>query len=234
MDALPALVRAARYGSVRRTDASLLLQIVNGLVARICVGLPPACVALDDDSASEMYERIVRVNGSIALLQDENLTLQWRQTLIRLAEHDALHGLIRGRAVRILRDVGQLSRVDTAGHLRRALSTAVEPAQAAAWLDGFLRDSGALLLHDEALWHSLDRWVSELAPETFEMLLPLLRRTFSTFHAPERRQMGERARAEASSARSASPLHVVAVDTERAARVLPILRQILSRSTIHA
>lgn len=40
----------------------------------------------------------------------------------------------------------------------------------------------------------LDGWVSELSGDTFTQLLPLLRRTFATFAAPERRQMGERAR----------------------------------------
>jgi hypothetical protein len=73
-----------------------------------------------------------------------------------------------------------------------ALSRASEPARAAAWVEGFLGGSGALLLHDDALWALLDAWLVQLPEESFTAMLPLLRRTFATFPAPERRQMGER------------------------------------------
>jgi len=93
-------------------------------------------------------------------------------------------------------------------------------------VEGFLKGSGLLLLHDEALWQVLDSWVTALASETFTALLPLLRRTFSTFAAPERRQMGERVkhgltRPAARAAASAD------FDTVRAEAVLPLVAQLL-------
>jgi hypothetical protein len=39
----------------------------------------------------------------------------------------------------------------------------------------------------------LDGWITGLPADTFALVLPLLRRTFSTFTAAERRQMGQRA-----------------------------------------
>jgi len=54
-----------------------------------------------------------------------------------------------------------------------------------------------MLLHDEQLWAVLDNWVSELKGEVFTELLPLLRRTFASFPAGERRQMGERVKGQA-------------------------------------
>jgi hypothetical protein len=108
--------------------------------------------------------------------------------------------------------------------LNFALSTANDPAQAAAWIDGFLRGSGLLLLHDEALWQVLDEWVVSLPSETFTQLLPLLRRTFATFPAPERRQMGERV------AQGASVRVAVAsgdFDAARAEAVLSLVKQLL-------
>ncbi|NEB82196.1 hypothetical protein G3I40_44345, partial [Streptomyces sp. SID14478] len=52
--ALPALVRALRYGDVRGTDTSALAGVATGLAERIFVGLPPACAGLDADAAGEM------------------------------------------------------------------------------------------------------------------------------------------------------------------------------------
>ena len=41
MDALPPLARVLRYGTVRRTEAAAIDQVVQGLVARLCVSLGP-------------------------------------------------------------------------------------------------------------------------------------------------------------------------------------------------
>src|SRR5262249_55902320 len=111
-----------------------------------------------------------------------------------------------------------------------ALSPASDSAQAAAWIDGLLRGSGALLLHDDALWRILDAWVAGLKAEEFTQLLPLLRRTFSTFAAPERRQMG--ARAKSTGVRDAFPQSVgYDFDLERAERVLPLVARLLGLDT---
>jgi hypothetical protein len=64
-----------------------------------------------------------------------------------------------------------------------------------AWLEGFVRGSGSLLLRDEPLWNLLDEWLSTLSAEAFDAALPLLRRAFSQFTEPERRQMGIKVRA---------------------------------------
>ena len=44
--------------------------------------------------------------------------------------------------------------------MRLALSPGAEPADGAGWVEGFLRDSGTILLHDEDLFEALDRWVT--------------------------------------------------------------------------
>ena len=78
---------------------------------------------------------------------------------------------------------------------------AEDPTRAAAWIEGFLAGSGQLLLHDDKLWRLVDDWLVQLREETFVALLPLLRRAFSAFTAPERRQLGERARQPAGTGR---------------------------------
>ncbi|MBD1909048.1 MULTISPECIES: DUF5682 family protein [unclassified Leptolyngbya] len=225
MNALPPLVNVLRYGTVRQFETTLVSHVVEGLITRVCIGLPIAVASLDDDAATQMYRQIVAVNGAIALLQQAHPLEQWQQVLLQLADQQGLHGLVAGRCCRLLFDAGVFQSEDAARRLGLALSTAIEPAQAAAWIEGFLTGSGLLLIHNPALWQVLDDWVTELSSDTFTAILPLLRRTFSTFAAPERRQMGERVRQGNS--------HTPAIaqsgrfDGDRADTVLPLLAQLL-------
>ncbi len=199
IDALPPLAGALRYGNVRQTDATAMTEVVDGLVARICIGLPPACAALNDDAAEAMFARLLAVNGAVALLQNAEHRAAWQASLRRLADQtnagSGVHGLIAGRACRILLDGGIFTAEEAARRVGLALSSAAAPTDAAAWIEGLLKDSGALLVHDDMLWRIVDGWLAALKGDAFTQTLPLLRRTFSTFAAPERRMLGERARA---------------------------------------
>jgi hypothetical protein len=225
MDALPALANVMRYGSVRRTDAGVVSRVVDGLVARICIGLPGAVASLSDEAAAEMFARVLATHEAITLLRNEEHIASWYVVLRQLADQQGLHGLIAGRACRILLDAGRFAQDEAARRMGLALSTATEPPQAAAWIEGFLKGSGLVLLHDRALMSVLDTWVEELRPDTFTALLPLLRRTFSTFAPPERRQMGEWLRRGPSAAHGSS--HDAQFDTERAEAALPLVAMLL-------
>jgi len=227
MEALPPLASVMRYGNVRQTDAAMVGGIIDGLVARICIGLPGACASLNDEAAAAMFDRIVSVNGSIGLLKSEELLRSWQTTLAQLAGQHGLHGLVAGRCCRLLLDGGAFPTEEAARRLSYALSTASEPAQAAGWAEGFLKGSGLLLLHDERLWQVIDDWVSALQGESFTILLPLLRRTFSTFTAPERRQMGERAKRSASNTKQIVQPDAEEFDQNRAEAVLPLVARLL-------
>jgi hypothetical protein len=223
MDALPKLADVLRYGNVRQTDQSLIALIVGEMVTRICIGLPLAVASLDDEAAQVMYERLLRVHGAVTLLQNEAYCQEWQETLLVLNRQRSLHGLLAGRVVRLLRDDETLSADGVVAQMQLALSAANGPAYAAAWLEGFLRDSGEVLLYDDALWRLLDEWVGSLHKESFEQLLPLLRRTFATFHAPDRRRIGERAKQKGA---PSSPT-ILAIDPERGARILPVFQRLL-------
>lgn len=193
MAALPALVRALRYGDVRGTAAAPLRTVVDGLAVRICVGLPPAVSGLDDDAARDVLTRIDTVHGALALLGDDAHLDRWRRTLENLlARPDALPGLLEGRLTRLLLDAGRLD--DVPSRMARAVSTGTPPARAAAWVEGFLSGGGLLLVHDETLLRLVDAWIAALPADAFTAVLPLLRRTFAAYTAAERRAMGDRAR----------------------------------------
>lgn len=74
------------------------------------------------------------------------------------------------------------------------MSRGQAPARAAAWVEGFLSGGGLLLVHDPRLLGLVDDWLTGLSGEQFIDVLPLLRRTFGGFAAPERRSIGERLR----------------------------------------
>ena len=235
MQALPPLVNVLRYGNVRQTDSEMINTLVGGMIARVCIGLPGACVSLNDDAAAEMFDLILKLDDALGRLADDGYRAGWQRALSQLADGNAVHGVIAGRACRILLDGGLLIPTEAARRLGLALSTAVEPMQAAAWVEGFLRGSGQLLIHDDRLLGILDAWLSQLAEQTFVQLLPLLRRTFSTFARPERRSVGEQIRriSPAGSMRIVGQTGLAerapgsAFDTARADAVLPLITRLL-------
>lgn len=229
MAALPPLAHILRYGNVRQTDATMVAGVVDGLVARICIGLPGACGSLNDEAADTMFGHLLAAHGAIGLLQHAEHTAAWHGVLRQLADSVNLHGLVAGRACRLLLEAQQLDAGEAARRLGLALSTANAPDLAAAWVDGFLRSSGLLLLHDDAFWGVLDDWLSALSPVHFTAVLPLLRRTFSTFEVAERRQMGVRV-VGGSRRRSVMISLDAGFDEERANQALPLLAQLLGIS----
>jgi len=225
MNALPQLARVVRYGNVRETDVAAVAAVVDGLVARIAVGLGGAVSSLDDEAADEMSTSVSNVHGALALLDRSDLREQWEHALAAVAARSAVHGLVAGRAARLLLDGGRLGAEEAAQRLSLALSRGGDPAHAAAWIEGFLSGGGLVLVHDDTLLGVLDSWLAGVGEDGFTSSLPVLRRTFATFSPAERRQIGERVR-------QGARLTAVAdaeddLDHERAALVLPVLAQIL-------
>lgn len=225
MHALPPLARALRYGNVRGGGQEILGHVVDALVARIAVGLPAAVASLDDDAAEVMLRHVAGVHGAVTLLQNDQHRADWTGALQRAADVPGVHGAVAGRAVRLVFDLGAADADEAARRMGLALSPAQEPMYAGAWVEGFLAGSALVLLHDAALWRVLDGWLAALPGDAFTQLLPLLRRTFSTFAAPERRALGERARGAA----SAKPdrQQPTEFDAARADAVLPLLAAML-------
>ncbi len=223
--AIPPLANVARYGNVRQTDAGMVVHVLDSLVPRAAIGLSDACSALDDEAAAGMRDAIVTTAQALRILAREDLQRALQHALKRLAEAESCHGLISGLAARLLFDDQNEDITVTAQRMSRALSPGNDPAPAAAWLEGFLNRSGMVLLHDAQLWELVDNWLAGLGGEHFIRELPLLRRAFSAFSAPERRQLGERAVRPAGVA-TASQI-AADWDIERAMRALPLMRQLL-------
>lgn len=188
------LARTARYGDVRGVDTARVREVLDAVVVRACVGLRSAVVSLDDDGAAQARAVVESAQDGIALLADPALLRPWHEALAELADEDAVHGALTGRMTRILLDAGRVGTEEAVTRMSQRLSPAASAAGGAAWLDGFLAGDAVLLLHDDELLSVVDEWVAGIREETFEDLLPLLRRTFSRFQRAERRQLGEHLR----------------------------------------
>ena len=138
-----------------------------------------------------MREAVESAHRGIALIDDDDLLEPWVSALVSVAANHAVHPAISGRANRLLLDLGRIDQEEAAVRMSRRLSPAAPAPAAAAWLDGFLSGESVLLVHDPELLGIVDGWVGGVGDETFEDLLPLLRRTFSRFEPPERRAIGE-------------------------------------------
>ncbi|MGN9814341.1 DUF5682 family protein [Streptomyces sp. SD11] len=247
--ALPALVRSLRYGDVRGTGTQALAEVAAGLAERIFVGLPPACAALDAEAAEEMRGHVDAVHGAVGLLAEgaegaegdaddsrSGIRGRWHSVLGTLSARDTVPGVVRGRAVRLLLDDGELGQEEAARLMGLVLSPGTAPGDAAAWIEGFVgggSGGGMLLVHDERLLGLVDSWLTGVPGDAFTDVLPLLRRTFSEYEPGVRRTLGELVRrgpgprGSVADTVSGTPGFGPDLDEDRAGAVLPVLRLLL-------
>jgi hypothetical protein len=226
MAALPALARSARYGDVRGGDTGGLGEVATRIAERICAGLDRAVRYLDLGAANEMLRLIDGVQEAAGLLGDA-VREKWLAALLVLSDKRGVPYLIAGRLTRLLLDSERLDSADVALRLGRALTPGTLTEDAALYIEGFLSGGGLLLVHDERLLRLVDDWLAGVRDESFTEVLPLLRRTFGTFAAPERRSIGERARSLHTSGGRKTVVAEDDLDHDRAAAALPVVATLL-------
>jgi hypothetical protein len=138
--------------------------------------------------------------------------------------------------VRLLLDDGEVAQEEAARLMGLVLSPGTAPADAAAWIEGFVgggSGGGMLLVHDERLLGLVDTWLTGVPAEAFTDVLPLLRRTFSAYEPGVRRTLGELvrrgpgARGGADATGTGAPGFAADLDNGRAEAVMPLLRLLL-------
>lgn len=226
MEVIPNLVSVSRYGSVRKTDVALVMEIISSMIVRICVSLPAACTAVQEDAAEHLLELFFKLNDAINILQQHELTDQWQQTLISIVQNKNTSPVIAGYTTRLLNDRKILVDDELVKVFYYAMSSSTPPNIAASWIEGFLKGSGTILLIDKNLWTVIDNWVDDLDSNVFTELLPLLRRTFSNFTNAERRKLGEKVK-RGNAGTSSIKVNEDAFDYERAKLGIPIVMQLL-------
>ena len=226
VSAIPPLVNIVRYGNVRNTDADMVLQIIRSLSLRVCIGLTNAVMGLNDEAARDLIPMIASLHDAFSILQEEELDQAWSATLQKIADTDQATAIVSGYCTRLLTNQKILEGEALVKKFHYRMSVHAMPDQCAAWLEGFLKGSGTILLLDQELWGVVNQWVHLLPEETFIEVLPLLRRTFSAFNAVEKRKLGEKVKL----GDVAAGLSVVQtdIDPERAKKGIPIILQLLN------
>lgn len=189
--ALPALVRARRYGTVRGTDTGALAVVAEALLARACAGIPAAASGASPEAAALLRSHLDAVHLVIPLMGDEARDV-WLTALGRLSTQGDCPGLLAGRATRILFDADELDAGEAGARLGRALSHGPSLAERAGFAEGFLAGSALLIVHDDHLVPIIDAWISRLTEEDFLEVVPVLRRAFGAYTRAERRQISQR------------------------------------------
>ncbi|WP_028709447.1 DUF5682 family protein [Propionicicella superfundia] len=192
LDALPALIRAQRYGTVRGTDTTSLGAVAHAMLTRAAAGLPAAAGGLSPDAATELCGYIERVTDVVGMLPAAAGAL-WHDALRRVLARGDVPGLLAGRLTRTLLDAGDLPADAARDALSRALTHGPTVAERAAFAEGFLSASALLLIHDPEVLAIVDDWMAGLADDDFLEVLPVLRRAFGGFNRPERTAIAERA-----------------------------------------
>ncbi len=250
--ALPALARALRYGDVRSTDTAALAEVATGLALRVCVGLPPACTGLDADGAAEMRGHSTPYtprSGS-------------SRTSAASAPGGAppCAGSPRGTASPGPCAGGRPASSSTAGGFPRTTRRpphGPRPVPRSATRRRGRVDRGLPrrghrqgstsgpvrrppLVHDERLLRLVDSWLAGVPADAFTDVLPLLRRTFSTYDTGVRRTLGELVRRGPSAGggrpalrEGGAPEFGAGLDEARADGVLPVLRLLLGSGHDH-
>ena len=225
--ALPALANLYRYCSVRQNDSALLAGVIDQLVLRAAIGLPSACLSLDEEAARSLQKLALQADDAIRLRDCAETTEAWQKALQVMAEVDTCAALLRGMSTRLLLDAGLWDEQKIGLQFAHNLSLGVPPVDAAAWLDGFLNGQALVLLHNDAIWGAVDAWLAQLGEAQFIQVLPLVRRSFADFSRAERQQLGSRAvRGRPSGDQPATADLAQGVDEARAALVLPTLRSL--------
>ena len=224
MESLPPLVNVWRYGNTRGTNTEAIEEVIYNIIPRIFIGLPAACVNINEDATRSMSEFVMKTNRALSILNDEAFNTNWENTLLNISEQSNVNGILAGNASQILFNKGRIDAEKAAEHMSYFLSVGNDPTNSANWIEGFLDGSGLLVIHNLKLWNILDAWVNRIDIDTLMNILPLLRRTFSEFSSPERQKMMELAK-------KGQVIEVEKIennyDSERAQVVMPTLKLLL-------
>ena len=222
MTLVPNLIDAMRYGSARKLEVPQIEEILNNVLPRIMIGLPAACIDIDEEQANEMYEKIQRLNHSILTLQNSSFLQDWFQVLIKIAEHHSSQTLINAQVHRLLfeRNIYAAEKISTKMHYQ--LSMNVPAMDQAQWVEGFLHGSGMILIHHFPFWKIVDDWLEEVEEHRFMEIVPILRRTFSEFSDAEKKKLSYFAR----HGRQEKAVEKRSLNQERIRVIMPLLEKV--------
>lgn len=194
LESLPPLCAVVRYGNVRKFDFSAVCDMLETMLTRIKVGGFLMCININDDAARELKDHLGQVNLALNTLNDEACSKIWHDFITKVQASGKVHPLISGCSTRLMRDHHTITNELILQALSYYSSVGNTPNDIAFWFEGFLENSGTVLLLDDVLWGLVNSFICNLDDESFTQVLPILRRTFATFEQHERTKLGQKAK----------------------------------------
>ncbi len=182
----PPLIWSTRYGDIAQLDTDSLHALLEQLFPRICVLLPLQVSSISEESSRSYFTAINKMHQAIQMVSDPALKAQWLSTIRSMALSSDADPLIKGNCLKIVLIKKQLPEERVFNIIRFDLSTLSDPFYPAYLLEGFLSGGGWLLIHHPTLRNIIDHWFLNLSEEDFMTYLPIIRRTFGTFHDDEK------------------------------------------------
>jgi len=226
VDAVPPLANVMRYGEARKVPEAELGALLRHLCLEVSAGIARNCRGLEPGEAAAMRERIVAFERALPLIREQAVDAAWREALARLANDEAVAQVLRGHATRRLHDLAEVTPAETERLLSLSLSRAVPPAEAGAWIAGFLGENAEILIIDHGLRAVIDTWLTGLSETDFTELLPLMRRIFGLFDRMQRRRLMDALKSEPGNAPRGGSARAES-GAESFERALPLLSLIL-------
>lgn len=180
MEAFCELGSLMDFGSVRQLDMSMLASIRDDIAIEIIASVAPQADQLDPLEAGDICPLFLRTHFQM-LRPPATYKASWLDLLHHLGLRVAMVNQVHGCAFRLLLESEDAIREPFAfGPILFAVfSAASQPMETAAWLEGFLQENWLILLYDERIWRPLEQWVDQIGDEAFEVVLPVLRRSFA-------------------------------------------------------
>ncbi|MEC7984714.1 MAG: DUF5682 family protein, partial [Myxococcota bacterium] len=185
LDAVPRLIFMLVYGRAGGLPREAVRAMIDRMVESLSFSLPNSCLGQASEKAMEKIEQIRNVLHALQLLDDERLLNLWIDTLRDLSDKGRILPILRGYALRVLHDLNMVDDDALFVRLQKELSLVEEAMVIGQWIEGFLLGSAQILLYDTRFFDIVERWLLSLREDDFQLLLPLLRRVFSSFRAPE-------------------------------------------------
>ncbi len=222
MSLVPNLIDAMRYGSSRKLDITQIEEILQNVLPRIMIGLPAACIGINEEQAEVLFEKIQRLNHSVFVLKDADYIQDWYQVLIRIADHSGSQTMINAQVHRILFERKIYNNEKISERIHYHLSKGASSMEQAMWIEGFLYGSAMILIHHFDFWKIVDDWLEAVPEDQFMEMVPVLRRTFAEFSPAEKRKLSYFAR----HGRKDIKIESRNLNQERVRVIMPTLRKI--------
>lgn len=191
---IKSLVPIVRYGDVRNLDYSRFKVMISTLLERILATGLSAVINIDEAAALQIMPYLDDANLSIKTLNSKPDYDLWFKFISLIQSTSKVHPLLSGTATRLLFNLEpNLERDVIVRAISFYTSVANQPTDMAFWLQGFLYKAGNTLCIDDDLWLIVHSFICSLSEEDFICILPILRRTFSTFEDDELQELGSKA-----------------------------------------